>query len=69
MRRSTLLLILVALVAVLSFVSLCAGKVWVPFDVWTHAGDDPRWAIIFQLRVPRTILGVFVGMEIGRAHV
>lgn len=67
MKRPLLILALSTLVAVLAFVSLCAGKVWVPFDVWLHPSDDPRWAIIFQLRVPRTILGIFVGMALGLA--
>lgn len=67
MNRPLLILALAALVAVLALVSLCAGKVWVPFEVWLHPGDDPRWAIIFQLRIPRTILGIFVGMALGLA--
>lgn len=66
-RRARLILVLVALVAVLAFVSLCAGKVWVPFEIWLHPSDDPRWAIIFQLRVPRTVLGIAVGMALGLA--
>lgn len=57
--------LLILALSVLAFVSLCAGKVWVPFDVWLHASDDPRWSIIFQLRVPRTILGIAVGMALG----
>ncbi|MBX7200088.1 MAG: iron ABC transporter permease [Rhodospirillaceae bacterium] len=63
--RPSLILALASLVAVLALVSWCVGKVWVPFDVWLHAGDDPRWAIIFSLRLPRTILGIFVGMALG----
>lgn len=65
LRRPVLLAGLVLLVAVLAFASLCAGKVWVPFEVWFASGGDPRSAIIFQLRIPRTILGVAVGMALG----
>ncbi len=65
MRRSVMIAALTALVALLSILSLCAGKAWVPFDVWLHPGDDPRWAIIFELRIPRTILGILVGMALG----
>ena len=65
MRRPVLIAVLVALVAALAFASLCAGKAWVPFSVWFNPGDDPRWAIIFELRIPRTILGIFVGLALG----
>jgi len=54
----------VALV-LLFFVSLSAGKVWVPWDVWFTVSDDPRWVIILELRLPRTILGIAVGMALG----
>ncbi len=64
-RRPVMIAALVGLVALLSVLSLCAGKVWVPFDAWFSASDDPRWAIIFELRVPRTILGILVGMALG----
>lgn len=67
MRRPVLIAALTGLVAVLAFASLCAGKAWVPFDIWFNPGDDPRWAIIFELRVPRTILGILVGMALGMA--
>lgn len=49
--------------AMLSGSSLMAGRVWVPFSAW-HA-SDPRWAIIADLRTPRTILGVLVGAALG----
>lgn len=55
---------LAALAAVLAFVSLTAGRVWVPFSVWL-APDDPRSAIIFGLRAPRAVLGVLVGGGLG----
>jgi len=56
---------LIALLLVLSGVSLIAGKVWVPFSAWTQPDIDPRWAIVFELRLPRTILGIIVGAALG----
>jgi iron complex transport system permease protein len=59
---------MVALLVVLGalfLLSLIAGKVWAPWSVWFGRGDDPRWAIIAQLRLPRTILGVAVGAALG----
>ena len=70
-QRSTILGVLLLAIAVLSLASLSAGKVWVPWSVWLEeaAGraSDPRWAIIFDLRLPRTILAVFVGAAMGAA--
>lgn len=64
-RRLLIYAALVCALAFLAFASLSAGRVWVPFDVWTSAGDDPRAAIIFGLRLPRTILGLMVGGTLG----
>jgi len=55
---------LIAAIAVLSGLSLMAGKVWVPWSAWTTL-DDPRWAIIFELRAPRTLLGIAVGAALA----
>jgi iron complex transport system permease protein len=55
---------LVLATAVLILVSLMAGKVWAPFSAWTDP-SDPRWAIIFALRLPRTLLGLVVGAALG----
>jgi len=41
-----------------------AGKVWAPFSAWTDR-TDPRWAILFELRLPRTLLGLAVGAALG----
>ncbi|MBW3617300.1 MAG: iron ABC transporter permease [Proteobacteria bacterium] len=49
----------------LGALSLVAGKVWVPWSAWTSAGADPRWAIVFELRLPRTLLGMLVGAALG----
>jgi len=43
--------------------SLLAGKVWLPFSAWTP--DDPRWLIIAELRLPRTVLAAVVGAGLG----
>jgi iron complex transport system permease protein len=55
---------LLALLAVLALVSVAAGRVWTPLD---HLGGpgDPRWLIVTQLRIPRTLLGVLVGAVLG----
>jgi iron complex transport system permease protein len=53
--------LLAALLVVLFFLSLCAGRVWTPWSAWTSGGADPRWAIIYGLRLPRTILAILVG--------
>lgn len=52
-------------VALLSLASLSAGKVWVPWDAWFAAADDPRAIIVFELRLPRTLLGIVVGAALG----
>jgi iron complex transport system permease protein len=64
-KRVLLLGCLCALVLVLSGLSLMAGRVWVPWSAWSQAAHDPRWAIIFELRLPRTILAVAVGAALG----
>ena len=65
LSRPLLYAILIALLLVLSGISLMAGKVWVPFSAWTQPELDPRWAIIFELRLPRTLLGIAVGASLG----
>ncbi|MGQ3018366.1 FecCD family ABC transporter permease [Phenylobacterium sp.] len=52
----------VALV-LLAAASLMAGRVWVPLNAWT--GADPRWVIILELRIPRTLLAIVVGAALG----
>ncbi|CAN5132155.1 iron ABC transporter permease [soil metagenome] len=67
--RVVLYIGLIGTVAVLFGLSLMAGRVWVPFQVWlsplSGGATDPRWAIIFELRLPRAILGVIVGAALG----
>ena len=62
--RVTLYCALAGLLVILATISMMAGRVWVPFSVWTQI-DDPRWAIIADLRLPRTILGILVGAALG----
>jgi iron complex transport system permease protein len=65
MKPLRLALALSLLVALLAVASLMAGRVWAPLSVWTSWGADPRWAVIFGLRLPRTLLGVLVGAALG----
>jgi iron complex transport system permease protein len=60
LRVNVILLIAVAVAALLSVV---AGKVWLPWDVWTSS--DPRWLIIAELRLPRTVLALGIGAALG----
>lgn len=64
-RPIVLLVALGALVLGLSAASLMAGRIWAPWSAWTSLGADPRWAVVFELRAPRTILGVLVGAALG----
>ena len=57
--------LLTAAVLALCGASLLAGKVWVPWAAWASGGVDPRWAIVFELRAPRTLLGLLVGAGLG----
>jgi iron complex transport system permease protein len=52
--------ILVLAAAVLSVI---AGKVWLPWNAWTLS--DPRWLIIAELRLPRTVLALVIGAALG----
>jgi iron complex transport system permease protein len=59
--RSLIMVGLLALIAVLSVASMSAGRVWVPWSDWASRQGDPAWAILFELRLPRTILALMVG--------
>lgn len=63
--RPVIYLILLALLALLAMASLAAGRIWVPWSAWSAASADPRWAIIFELRLPRTLLALLVGAALG----
>lgn len=63
--RPLLFTCLTLAVVILAAVSMMAGKVWIPFSAWAALGSDPRWAILFELRLPRTILGMAVGAALA----
>jgi iron complex transport system permease protein len=63
MSRPAALVLLGALVLAGFGLSLVAGKVWVPFSAW--GGDDPRWWIVAELRLPRALLGLAIGATLG----
>ena len=64
--RPLLIGALVVAIVLLSVASLSAGKVWVPWDAWFgSASSDPRSIIVFELRLPRTLLGIAVGVALG----
>ena len=62
-RQLGLNLILLLTVAVAAVFSVAAGKVWLPWNAWTF--EDPRWLIIAELRIPRTVLAMAVGGALG----
>jgi iron complex transport system permease protein len=55
---------LLAILVALSALSLMAGRVWIPLE-HLFGSHDPRWAIMTELRVPRTILGLAIGAALG----
>lgn len=63
MKRGLLLALFSALALILFAGSLMAGKAWVPFSAWFS--DAPGWWIIFELRLPRAILGLSIGAALG----
>lgn len=65
MRPALLYPLLSGVLILLFGLSLTAGPVWVPFSVWSTPDLDPRWAIIFELRLPRACLAVLVGAALG----
>jgi iron complex transport system permease protein len=52
-------------VLALAVASLCAGRVWIPPQEMLSLGDDTRGIVLFQLRLPRTLLGLMVGAALG----
>ncbi|MGK5682610.1 FecCD family ABC transporter permease [Actinoplanes sp. URMC 104] len=71
-RRPLVLLGLVAAVAVAVVLSLAIGAQWLrPAEVWQAVTDPdpaaPATSIVRELRLPRTVLGVLVGLALGAA--
>ncbi len=67
MRVSSLKLniLFVVLLAIGVVFSVVSGKVWLPWDAWNQT--DPRWLIIAELRLPRTVLAMVIGAALGAA--
>ncbi len=63
-RGLSLELGLTALLLVLCALSICAGRIWTPLTNFSGPAD-PRWLIITELRIPRTLLGILVGAALG----
>lgn len=69
-RRLKTIIFLSAALLLLAMISLNAGKVWVPLSIWNEhlwhsTAIDPRWTIIMELRLPRTLLGMVIGAALG----
>lgn len=62
-RAHALNLVLAVLIVLAAGFSVVAGKVWLPWDAW--ALHDPRWLIISELRLPRTVLAIAIGGALG----
>ncbi len=62
-RELSLNLLLCVGIMLALLLSVIAGKVWVPWTAWLS--DDPRWLIIVELRIPRTVLAAVVGAGLG----
>ena len=60
-----LFLLLFGALVLLFLASLSAGKIWIPWSAWFAAVNDPQWIIVFDLRLPRTILALAVGAALG----
>lgn len=63
MNATRLNVALTMLIALLFATSLMVGKATVPLSAWWSG--DPRWAIIAELRWPRSALGVLLGASLG----
>ena len=63
-RRSLTLIGLCTAAFGLGLLSLMAGKVWVPMSVWLDP-RNPLAPILFDLRLPRTLLALTIGAALG----
>ena len=57
--------VLLVLICALALGSMMAGRVWAPLGRILAGPDDPLAAILVQLRLPRTLLGLAVGATLG----
>jgi iron complex transport system permease protein len=63
-RRSLTLVGLCVGIVGLGLISLMAGKVWVPLSVWLEPNNQLA-PILFDLRLPRTLLALVIGAALG----
>lgn len=64
--RRWLIPALLLLVAILACASIVIGKVTLGWDAWSDHDSVGR-AILFELRLPRTLLGILIGAALGLA--
>jgi iron complex transport system permease protein len=57
---------LLALVAVLTVASVLVGRLTLTWDIWSNQDPVTR-VILLELRVPRALLGIFIGAALGLA--
>ena len=60
-----LILGLIICVGLLMLAGISVGRINIPLSVWLDPGQDPRWLIVMELRIPRAILGMAVGAALG----
>jgi iron complex transport system permease protein len=69
LKYGILILVLCLLLALTLFVSLLAGRVWLPVgEVWhalTSTDSSLAGIIVTELRLPRALLALLVGMSLG----
>ncbi|MCE2820592.1 MAG: iron chelate uptake ABC transporter family permease subunit [Phenylobacterium sp.] len=64
-RRRIVIAGLAGLVLVLAAASLILGRTSLPLaDMLAHP-EDPLWAVLVQLRLPRTLLALLIGAGLG----
>ncbi|MBY4127727.1 iron chelate uptake ABC transporter family permease subunit [Rhodococcus fascians] len=70
-RRAAGLFVVIGVLAALCLVSIAVGTEYIPLgQVWHglfFADGSPQSVIVRELRLPRTVLGLFVGMALGVA--
>ena len=62
-KNINLNLFLFLILAIISALSLMAGKVFVPLNEWMSG--DLKSLIIMELRLPRAIIGILIGAGLG----
>ena len=62
-RTAATIVALGTAVLLLGLLSLSVGRVWIPLSLWGTPG--PLGVLLFELRLPRTLLAVIVGATLG----